>query len=68
MNTKFKFDLSDVFSYVDSRREEFLDRLVDYLRRPSISAHGLGIADVAEYIAAVMKSLKLQTQIIPTAG
>src|SRR6266581_2542166 len=68
MNTEFNLDLSDVFSYVDSRREEFLGRLVDYLRRPSISAHGLGIADVAEYIAAVMKRMKLQTQIIPTAG
>jgi acetylornithine deacetylase/succinyl-diaminopimelate desuccinylase-like protein len=68
MNTKFNLDLSDVFSYIDSRREEFLGRLVDYLRRPSISAHGLGIADVAEYIAAVMRGMKLQTQIIPTAG
>lgn len=68
MNTKFNFDLSDVFTYVDSRREEFLGRLVDYLRRPSISAHGLGIGDVAEYIAAVMKRMSLQTRIIPTAG
>jgi acetylornithine deacetylase/succinyl-diaminopimelate desuccinylase-like protein len=68
MNTEFNLDLSDVFTYVDSRREEFLGRLVDYLRRPSISAHGIGIADVAEYIAAVMKRMKLQTQVIPTAG
>src|SRR6266571_4072354 len=68
MNTKFHLDLSDVFTYVDSRREEFLGRLVDYLRRPSISAHGLGIADVAEYIAAVMRGMNLETQIIPTAG
>lgn len=68
MNTEFKLDLSDVFTYIDSRREEFLGRLVDYLRRPSISAHGLGIGDVAEYIAAVMKRMSLQTRIIPTAG
>lgn len=68
MNTEFNLDLSDVFTYVDSRREEFLGRLVDYLRHPSISAHGMGIEDVAEYIAAVMKHMNLQTQIIPTAG
>jgi len=68
MNTKFNLDLSDVFIYIDNHREEFLARLVDYLRRPSISAHGTGIADVAEYIAAVMKRMNLQTEIIPTAG
>ncbi|MFL5699752.1 MAG: M20/M25/M40 family metallo-hydrolase, partial [Ktedonobacteraceae bacterium] len=68
MNTKFNLDLSNVFTYVDSRREEFLARLVDYLQRPSISAHGMGIADVAEYIAAVMRGMNLETQIIPTAG
>src|SRR5437868_14579336 len=42
--------------------------MVQHLRRSSISAHGLGIADVAKYIAAVMKHMNLQTQIIPTAG
>ena len=61
-------DLSDVFSYIDDHREEFLARLIDYLRHPSISAHGIGMADVAAYIAAVMRRLRLQTDIIPTAG
>lgn len=42
-------DLSDVFAYVDAHQQEFLDRLIAYLRMPSISAHGLGIAEVAQY-------------------
>ncbi|MFL5695678.1 MAG: M20/M25/M40 family metallo-hydrolase [Ktedonobacteraceae bacterium] len=68
MDTRFNLDLSDVFTCIDNHREEFLARLVDYLRHPSISAHGTGIADVAQYIAAVMQRLNLQTQVIPTAG
>jgi acetylornithine deacetylase/succinyl-diaminopimelate desuccinylase-like protein len=61
-------DLSDVFAYVDAHRQDFLDRLIDYVRRPSISAHGLGIAEVAAYIAAVMERIGLAARIIPTAG
>ncbi|MDP9371219.1 MAG: M20/M25/M40 family metallo-hydrolase [Chloroflexota bacterium] len=61
-------DLSDVFAYVDDHRDEFLDRLIDYVRRPSISAHGLGIAEAAEYIAGVLRGIGLETRVIPTAG
>jgi acetylornithine deacetylase/succinyl-diaminopimelate desuccinylase-like protein len=60
--------LDDVFAYVDSHRQEFIDRLIDYVRRPSISAHGLGIAEVAEYIAGVLNRLGLHARIVPTAG
>src|SRR5579885_349633 len=61
-------DLSDIFAYVDQHRQEFLDRLIDYVRRPSISAYGQGIGEVAEYIAGVMKQIGLQARVIPTAG
>lgn len=61
-------DLSRVFSYVDSQRSEMLALLVDYLRRPSISAHGEGIAEVADHIAGILRGIGLQTQIIQTDG
>src|SRR5947209_15764913 len=61
-------DLTDVFAYVDTHRQDFLDRLIDYVRRPSISAHGLGIAEVAAYIADVMGRIGLAARVIPTAG
>lgn len=61
-------DLSAVFTYIDAHRQAFLDRLIDYLRRPSISAYGEGIAEVAEYIAGVMGKLGLAPRIIPTDG
>jgi acetylornithine deacetylase/succinyl-diaminopimelate desuccinylase-like protein len=61
-------NLADVFSYIDEHRQDFLDRLIDYVRRPSISAYGQGIGEVAEYITGVMTRLGLQTRIVPTAG
>ncbi len=61
-------DLSDVFAFIDAQRPLFIERLIDYVRRPSISAHGLGIADVATYIAGVMQQLGMETTLLPTAG
>src|SRR5215472_4824371 len=61
-------DLEDVFAYVNEHREEFLERLIDYVRRPSISAYGEGIGEVAEYIAGVMRETGLTVHIIPTSG
>lgn len=61
-------DLRDVFAYIDAHREESLARLIDYVRRPSISAHGEGIGEVAEYIAGVLRRIGLETRILPTGG
>ena len=61
-------EMADVFAHVDAHRQDFLDRLFAYLRQPSISAHGLGIASVARYIADVLGRVGLAAQVIPTAG
>jgi acetylornithine deacetylase/succinyl-diaminopimelate desuccinylase-like protein len=61
-------ELSDVFQHIEARHDEYLARLIDYVRRPSISAHGLGIAETADYIAAVLDGLGMGAQVLPTAG
>ena len=61
-------DLSDIFAYIDQHEQTFLARLIDYLRRPSISAYGEGIGEVAEYIAGVMRGMGLHVRIMPTDG
>ena len=66
--TQPNLDLADVFSYVDTNRQAFLDRLIAYLRQPSISAHGIGIAEVAEFLVELLRGLGFDTQAIPTAG
>jgi acetylornithine deacetylase/succinyl-diaminopimelate desuccinylase-like protein len=68
MNTSPLPDLSDVFSWIEQHEDLFLERLIDYLRRPSISAYGEGISEVAEYIADIMRKIGLDTQVIPTSG
>ncbi len=61
-------ELVDVFTYVDAHRQAFLDQLFDYLRRPSISAYGEGMGEVAEYIAGVLSRIGLEARVIPTEG
>ena len=46
----------------------FLDRLIAYLRQPSISAHGIGIAEVAGFLVELLSGLGFDTQAVPTAG
>jgi acetylornithine deacetylase/succinyl-diaminopimelate desuccinylase-like protein len=61
-------NLTDVFAYVDRHRQEFIERLIDYLRRPSISAHGIGMDEVTQYLKVMLEQLGLSAQIVPTAG
>lgn len=61
-------DLHDIFAYIDDHAEIFLSRLLDYLRHPSISAYGEGIAEVAEYMAGAMSQMGLAVQILPADG
>lgn len=68
MNRESSLDLSDLFAYVDQHEQVLLTRLIDYLRRPSISAYGEGIGEVAAYIADIMRQMGLHVQIMPTSG
>src|SRR5579872_149355 len=68
MDTPFALNLNDIFAHIDEQAQAFLARLIDYLRRPSISAYGEGIGEVAEYIAGVMRQMGLAVQIMPTNG
>jgi acetylornithine deacetylase/succinyl-diaminopimelate desuccinylase-like protein len=68
MNTSPTPDLNGIFAYIDNNAQAFLTRLVDYLRHPSISAYGEGIAETASYIADVMRGIGLAVRIMPTSG
>lgn len=62
------FDLPTIFDYIEKNRSAFIDRLCSYLRMPSISAHGIGIAEVGQYLSEWLTGLGLETQLIPTDG
>ena len=65
---RFKPDMGPLFDYIDNNRHLFIDRLVDYLRRPSISAHGIGMDEVADYLVTWLARLGLNAQRMPTPG
>ncbi len=60
--------LQEVYDYIERHEDEYLRRLFDYLRRPSISAWGEGIGEVAEYIAGILDGIGLSSQVVPTSG
>jgi len=68
MTTQTTLDLSDVFAHIEANRQPFIERLIDYVRRPSISAHGQGIAEVAQFLVEQLTTLGLQAEAVPTAG
>lgn len=68
MQTPPATNIADILAYVDQHAQNALARLIDYVRRPSISAYGEGIGEVAEYIANVMRQIGLSVRIMSTAG
>lgn len=61
-------NLNDLFTSVDAQRPQLLERLLAYLRYPSISAHGVGMAEVADLLLAWLRDLGMQAQLLPTHG
>lgn len=60
--------LDAVFEHIDSNRISFLDRLIDYVRHPSISAENVGIAEVGALLVEMLTGIGLETSLVPTEG
>jgi len=62
-------ELQSIFAFIDSQHEQYLARLIDYVKRPSISAHGgERMGETIHYLEALFGQLGLQPRILPTAG
>jgi acetylornithine deacetylase/succinyl-diaminopimelate desuccinylase-like protein len=61
-------DLQPVFDYIDGRRDSYLERLMAYLRMPSISAYGEGIDEVAHFLVRWLERLGLAARLELTGG
>ncbi len=66
--TAAEASLAAVFAAVESQRERSLARLLAYLRMPSISAHGEGMAEVAAALVAQLDAIGMHPQTIATPG
>lgn len=60
--------LSTVFDHIDSQRDAFIERLLAYVSRPSISAHGVGIAETADFLLDFLGGLGMEAQLLPSEG
>ncbi len=61
-------DLSAVLAHIDAQRDGFIQRLIQYVSMPSISAHGVGIGEVADFLIARLRELGMEADLMPTAG
>ncbi|MGJ4994387.1 M20/M25/M40 family metallo-hydrolase [Bradyrhizobium sp. HKCCYLS3077] len=60
--------LEAVFEHIQIEQERFLARVMDYVRHPSISAHNVGIAEVAALLVDMLQEMGLEAETVPTAG
>lgn len=60
--------LNAVFEHIEANRAPFLDRLIEYLRHPSISAENVGIAEVGALLVEMLTRIGLETSLMSTAG
>ncbi len=61
-------DLDPVLAYIDANQDSHLARVMDYVRHPSISAHDVGIREVAAMLVDHLTGLGMQARAIPTEG
>lgn len=59
--------LARVLAHIDARRDDYVRRLIDYVRHPSISAQDIGIAEVGALLLDMLRRLGLEAESLPTA-
>lgn len=60
--------LAAVFDYIEAHRDEHLHRVMEYVKHPSISAHNIGIREVAAILVEHLSSLGFTAAAVPTSG
>ncbi len=59
---------SPTFTHIDQNRDAFIQRLLDYVAQPSISAQGIGMAETADFLLGQLNALGMEAQLLPSAG
>ncbi len=60
--------LAAVFGHIEAHRDDNLARVMDYVRHPSISAHDIGIREVAAMLVDHLGALGFAAEAVPTSG
>ncbi|WP_171136628.1 M20/M25/M40 family metallo-hydrolase [Ruegeria sp. HKCCC1038] len=57
-----------LFDHIDRNADSFVERVMEYVRHPSISAHDIGIRDVANMLVVHLDSLGFDAGLVETPG
>ena len=57
-----------LFDHIDANADSFVERVMDYVRHPSISAHDIGIREVAEMLVGHLDRLGFEAELVETPG
>ena len=60
--------LPDVLAYIEQAQQQSIERLMAYVARPSISAHGVGIGETAQWLLAYLQEMGMEAQLLPSTG
>jgi len=59
---------TDIMTYLDAHQQEHIERTRTFIRQPSISADGTGIAAMADLVAETIREIGGESEIVPTEG
>src|SRR5690606_19975259 len=61
-------NLKPVFAHIEAQEGSFVERLMDYVRHPSISARNIGTREVAAILVDYMQRLGIDAEAVPTSN
>ncbi len=60
--------IDEIFAYIEAHQQSYVDRVMDYVRHPSISAHNIGIREVATLLVEILNGLDFDAKLVETPG
>ncbi|WP_386629378.1 M20/M25/M40 family metallo-hydrolase [Sulfitobacter geojensis] len=60
--------IDDIFDYIKGNEESYVARVMEYVSHPSISAHDIGIREVAGMLVEHLKGLDFDAGLVETPG
>jgi acetylornithine deacetylase/succinyl-diaminopimelate desuccinylase-like protein len=60
--------MKEIFAHIESHGDEYLARLKRACAQPSISAQGVGIAEMADLTARMLRDVGFRVTLVPTDG
>jgi acetylornithine deacetylase/succinyl-diaminopimelate desuccinylase-like protein len=61
-------NLDKVFAHIAANEADFIRRVMDYVRHPSISAENVGIREVADLLVRMLTRIGLKAETVATSG